>query len=108
MLQRDICGRPTFRIIEHQCCEVLKIARNVFDKHICLSGMQCIALYEQPHVTDFRRLIKCMTPFPIFTFIQLMVGAFFFLSLANNRPTAMRPVTRRVVVFDVLFFMYLE
>ena len=42
------------------------MARNVFDKRACLSGMQCIALYEQPHVTDFRRLIKCMTSFPIF------------------------------------------
>ena len=80
----------------------------MFDKHACLSGMQCIALYEQPHVTDFRRLIKCMTSFPIFAFIQPMVGAFFHLSVANNRPSAMRPVTRRVVMFDVLFFKYLE
>ena len=37
-----------------------------------------------------------------------MVGAFFLLPVAINRPPAMRPVRRRVVMFHVLFFKYLE
>jgi hypothetical protein len=89
------------------CCEVLKIAKNVFEKYACLSGMQCIALYEQANGTNFRRLIKCMTSFPIFTFIQSMVCTF-FLFVANKLPVAMAPVTLRVIIFNALLFKYPE
>jgi hypothetical protein len=80
-----------------------------FEKYACVSGMQCIALYELAVVKNFLLLIKCVTSFPIF-YVHSVHGRYFFFlrSAANNRPAAVGPVTLRVVIFNTLLVKYPE